>query len=47
MSREWLNSPDNPAMAEWVLDADDLHVGVAAMLLLASPVLPRVTARKR
>jgi hypothetical protein len=28
MSREWLNSKDNPAMAEWELEADDLYAGV-------------------
>jgi hypothetical protein len=28
MSREWLNGPDNPAMAEWQLKADDLYAGV-------------------
>lgn len=29
MSRDWLNGPDNPAMAEWGLTADDLFAGVA------------------
>ena len=28
MSREWLNSQDNPAMSEWELKADDLYAGV-------------------
>lgn len=28
MSREWLNGPDNPAMADWELEADDLYSGV-------------------
>jgi hypothetical protein len=28
MSREWLNSPNNPAMAEWDIAADDLYAGV-------------------
>lgn len=28
MSREWLNDPANPAMAEWSLTADDLYTGV-------------------
>jgi hypothetical protein len=28
MSREWLNDPANPAMAEWSLQADDLYAGV-------------------
>src|SRR5207253_3105614 len=28
MSREWLNDPVNPAMAEWSLQADDLSAGV-------------------
>jgi hypothetical protein len=28
MSREWLNGPDNPAMAEWRFTADDLYAGV-------------------
>jgi hypothetical protein len=28
MSREWLNDPTNPAMAEWSLQADDLYAGV-------------------
>lgn len=25
MSREWLNQPHNPAMADWQLEADDLY----------------------
>lgn len=28
MSRAWLSDPANPGMAEWSLDADDLHAGV-------------------
>lgn len=28
MSRAWLNGPDNPAMAEWESEADDLYAGV-------------------
>jgi len=28
MSREWLNSSDNPGMAEWGLEAEDLYAGV-------------------
>jgi hypothetical protein len=28
MSREWLNDPANPAMADWSLEADDLYAGV-------------------
>jgi hypothetical protein len=28
MSREWLNQPDNPAMAEWELKAEDIYAGV-------------------
>jgi hypothetical protein len=28
MSREWLNGPDNPAMVDWELEADDLYAGV-------------------
>ena len=28
MSRDWLNQPDNPAMIEWGLEADDLYAGV-------------------
>ena len=28
MSREWLHSPDNPAMAEWEFEADDLYAAV-------------------
>jgi hypothetical protein len=28
MSRAWLNGPDNPAMAEWEFEADDLYAGV-------------------
>ena len=28
MSRDWLNGPDKPAMAEWELEADDLYAGV-------------------
>lgn len=36
MSREWLNDPTNPAMAEWSLQADDLCAGVM-LVDLASP----------
>jgi hypothetical protein len=28
MSKEWLNDPNNPAMAEWSLRANDLYAGV-------------------
>jgi hypothetical protein len=28
MSREWLNQPGNPAMAEWELKAEDIYAGV-------------------
>ncbi|HEY8722234.1 MAG TPA: hypothetical protein VIL92_00070 [Gaiellaceae bacterium] len=28
MSREWLNDPANPAMADWSLTAEDLYTGV-------------------
>lgn len=28
MSREWLDDPSNPAMADWSLEADDLYAGV-------------------
>ena len=37
MSREWLNDPANPAMAEWSLQADDLYAGVM-LVDLASPL---------
>jgi len=37
MSREWLNDPANPAMAEWSLQADDLYAGVM-VIDLASPL---------
>jgi hypothetical protein len=37
MSREWLNGPDNPAMAEWEFEADDLYAGVM-VVDLATPV---------
>jgi hypothetical protein len=37
MSREWLNDPANPAMAEWALQADDLYAGVM-LVDLASPL---------
>jgi hypothetical protein len=36
MSREWLNGPDNPAMAEWELQADDLYAGVMVIDFAAS-----------
>ena len=36
MSREWLNGPDNPAMAEWKLEADDLYAGVMVVDLASS-----------
>jgi hypothetical protein len=36
MSREWLNQPDNPAMSEWELEADDLYAGVM-VVDLATP----------
>jgi hypothetical protein len=37
ISREWLNSPSNPAMTEWGLQADDLYAGVMTLdLALAS-----------
>jgi hypothetical protein len=35
MSREWLNSPHNPAMVEWKLEADDLYAGVMVVDLAA------------
>lgn len=36
MSRDWLNQPDNPAMIEWELEADDLYAGVM-IVDLATP----------
>jgi hypothetical protein len=36
MSREWLNQPDNPAMSDWELQADDLYAGVM-VVDLATP----------
>lgn len=36
MSREWLNEADNPAMAEWSLEADDLYAAVM-IVDLATP----------
>ena len=36
MSREWLNQPDNPAMIEWELGADDVYTGVM-VVDLATP----------
>ena len=36
MSREWLNQPDNPAMTEWELAADDLYTGVMVVDLAMS-----------
>lgn len=37
MSREWLDDPANPAMAEWSLHADDLYAGVM-LVDLATPL---------
>jgi hypothetical protein len=37
MSREWLNDPGNPAMAEWSLQSDDLYAGVM-VVDLATPL---------
>lgn len=37
MSREWLNDPANPAMAEWSLQANDLYAGVM-LVDLATPL---------
>jgi hypothetical protein len=37
MSREWLNDPANPGMADWSLEADDLYAGVM-VVDLASPL---------
>ena len=37
MSREWLNDPANPAMAEWSLEADDLYGGVM-LIDLSTPL---------
>jgi hypothetical protein len=36
MSREWLNRPENPAMSDWELEADDLYAGVM-IVDLATP----------
>jgi hypothetical protein len=36
MSRDWLNRPDNPAMIEWELEADDIYTGVM-VVDLATP----------
>jgi hypothetical protein len=36
MSREWLNQPTNPAMAEWAFEADDVYAGVM-VVDLATP----------
>jgi len=36
MSRDWLNGPDNPAMSEWDLEADDVYAGVM-VVDLATP----------
>ena len=36
MSREWLNAPDNPAMQDWELEADDIYAGVM-VIDLATP----------
>ena len=37
MSREWLNNPANPAMAEWSLEVDDLYAGVM-LIDLSTPL---------
>lgn len=37
MSRDWLNDPANPAMAEWSLQADDLYAAVM-LVDLATPL---------
>lgn len=44
MSREWLNGPDNPAMAEWELEADDLYSGVAIVDLAATHIRVAVSS---
>ena len=36
MSRDWLNQPDNPAMIDWDLEADDIYAGVM-VVDLATP----------
>lgn len=36
MSRAWLNEPNNPAISEWELEADDLYAGVM-VVDLATP----------
>jgi hypothetical protein len=36
MSREWLNGPDNPAMGEWALEADDLYAGAIVIDLISA-----------
>lgn len=38
MSRQWLNRPDNPAMIEWALEADDLYAAVM-VVDLATPAV--------
>lgn len=44
MSREWLNGPDNPAMAEWELEADDLYARVMVVDLANSIARTAVSA---
>lgn len=36
MSRDWLNGPDNPGMAEWEFEAADLYAGVMVVDLADS-----------
>jgi hypothetical protein len=36
MSREWLNDPSNPGMADWSLEADDLYAGVMVVDLASA-----------
>lgn len=44
MSRDWLNGPDNPGMAEWEFEADDLYAGVMVVDLAASITRTAVSA---
>jgi hypothetical protein len=44
MSREWLNQPNNPAMADWDLQADDLYAGVAVVDLATTTMRIAVSA---